>query len=126
MSQYRPSADELLRVIQTFLGDSASALSGVHRYHAQVAAYAAGIVERELLCGSAADAAAQARLTELLGQPAALRELESQLAAAIRRGDCDDRWDATLAVLVANLRDQVAIVRPAHLAPEHRERSAQE
>jgi hypothetical protein len=126
MSQYRPTASDLLLAVKRFLDESGTSLSGVQRYHAQVASYATGIVERELRLAPEADRLAQKRISGFLQRELPLPQLESQLAAAIRSGNCDQRWQEVLDLLLALLRDQVAIVKPGHLAPEHRDASTQD
>jgi hypothetical protein len=126
VSQYRPTAGDLLRTVQKFLDDCGTLLTGVQRYHAQVAAYAVGIVERELRLAVVTDREAQARISAFLGRDLPLEQLQVDLAAAIRAGACDQRWEEALELLLGCLKDQVAIVRPGHLAPEHREANSRD
>jgi hypothetical protein len=120
MSQDRPVIDDILATVERFLEDCRGKLEGETRYHAQVAAYLLGICRRELRLAPQLDAAERARLTAFLGVDAASPELDEQLAAAIREGRLDGRWDELLDLVLAATVSKVAIVRPAHLAPEHR------
>jgi hypothetical protein len=120
MSQDRPAIDDLLASVEQLLGECAPKLEGELRYHAQVAAYLLQICRREIRLAPGFDAAEADALTGFLGRRAPLDELERGLAEAIRAGGCDGQWQAALDLVLAQTIDKVRIVRPGHLAPEHR------
>lgn len=104
-----PSAVELVEAVREFLeGDVADATEGRVRFHARVAARALSIVERELV---AADlmAAEHARRLAALGFGS-----DAELAAAIRSGACDDRWDEVAAAVRATVADKLAVANPGY------------
>ena len=87
-----PSAVELVEAVREFLeGDVTEATEGRVRFHARVAARALAIVERELASADQMAADHAARLAAL-GFAS-----DAELAAAIRSGACDDRWDEVAA-----------------------------
>jgi hypothetical protein len=102
-----PSAAELVEAVREFLeGDVASATEGRVRFHARVAARVLAIVEREL-------ASAGRMSTEHAERLAALGfASEAELAAAIRSGACDDRWDEVAAAVRATVADKLAVANP--------------
>ncbi|MGH9287834.1 MAG: DUF6285 domain-containing protein [Acidimicrobiales bacterium] len=102
-----PSAVELLEAVREFLeGDVATATEGRVRFHARVAARALAIVERELASADRMAAEHAARLAAL-GYGS-----DAELAAAIRSGACDDRWDEVAAVVRATVTDKLAVANP--------------
>jgi hypothetical protein len=103
MPQDRPDLDDLLATVQQFLEGAVAELDGVTRYHAQVSAYLLGICRREIA------APASASRGEL-----------SQLCRDIRSGKLDAAWQETFDTVLAETAAKAAIVRPEHLAPEHR------
>jgi Domain of unknown function (DUF6285) len=104
-----PSAAELLEAVREFLeGDVADATEGRVRFHARVAARALAIVEREL---ASADRMAVEHAERLAGLGFAS---DAELAAAIRSGACDDRWDEVVAVVRATVADKLAIANPGY------------
>ncbi|MDQ6698523.1 MAG: DUF6285 domain-containing protein [Actinomycetota bacterium] len=104
-----PSASELLEAVREFLEDDVlSATSGRVRFHTRVAVNVLRMVERESVLGPAQAEAHAARLREL-GHAS-----EHDLAAAIRRGDLDDRWDAVKASVWATVSDKLAVANPTY------------
>lgn len=110
----RPTADELLRAVQTLLDEQlVPALSGAQKYNARVAANVIGIVRRELRGEEPALDAEWRGLDYLLGaesRPAtldatrrALHERNTELSERIRDGDADAGEFRALAL--AHLRD---------------------
>jgi len=103
----RPTAAELVAAVADFLdGDVRDATTGQVNFHARVAANALRMVQRELLAGAAPEVSA------------ALQQLgyadEVQLAAAIRRGDLDDRPDDVTHCLRALVSLRVAAAHPGY------------
>ncbi len=102
-----PSAAELVEAVREFLeGDVMGATDGRVRFHARVAARALAVVERELAAGDELAAAHGLRLAAL-GYSS-----EAELAAAIRSGQLDDRWDEVAAVVRATVADKLAVANP--------------
>lgn len=98
----RPTAAELVAAVAEFLeGDVRENTTGAVNFHARVAANVLRTVERELL-----DAGSD---PELLGFPD-----EATLAAAIRRGDLDDRGAEVLPTLHALVLHRLAVSHPGY------------
>lgn len=122
--QDRPTAAELLEAIRTFLTDDvAEELSGRRRFHLRVAINMLGVVGRELEHERAALRSEWALLAPLTGRPdrppsdglpEAVRSMNVDLAAAIRAGDLDDRWDQTLDAVRTVVRDKLRIANPGY------------
>jgi len=105
-----PSATELLEAVREWLDrEVIPATDGRLRFHARVAANVLGMVEREIHLGAEQEAAHTARLA-LLGVSD-----DTELAAAIRRREFDDRADELLALLTDAVRDKLAVANPRHL-----------
>lgn len=103
----RPTAAELVAAVADFLdGDVRDATTGQVNFHARVAANALRMVQRELLADDAGTASA------------ALQQLgysdEAELAAAIRRGDLDERRDDVTACLWTLVSMRVAAAHPGY------------
>ena len=106
-----PGADGLLAVVGDFLTTEMAAGGDARlRFHARVAANAVKIARREALLASGHAAAHRARLAAL-GCAG-----DSALAAAIRDGALDDRWDEVTAAVRADITDKLLVANPAHLA----------
>jgi hypothetical protein len=114
----RPTAAELVAVVAEFLDNDVRAATEPDgrladasqvNFHARVAANVLRIVERELVAGTPAD------VTD------ALSDLgysdETQLAAAIRAGEIDDRPDAVLACLRTLVRRRLDVAHPGYADP---------
>jgi hypothetical protein len=104
-----PTAAQLVEAVREYLeGDVMAATEGRVRFHARVAARALAIVEREL---ASAEALAAAHATRL----AALGYADdATLAAAIRSGDLDARWDDVTAAVRAAVADKLAVANPGY------------
>lgn len=120
MSQDEPGLTELLRTVREFLEKVTDELEDQDRYHALCASYLLSIAERELALGEAIDHAEQARLTAFLGQSLALPDGYRRLAADIRAGSCDARWDEAVQLVLAHVVDKVRVSKPEYLDPLHR------
>jgi hypothetical protein len=120
MTQDRPDIADLLSTVQNFVERIAPRLEGEDRYHAQVAAYLLGICGREIAVPADAAEVEQRMIADFLGRDASLPDLTAALSAEIRTGACDARWDDTLALVLDRTIAKVTVVRPDHLAPEHR------
>jgi hypothetical protein len=120
VSQYRPDINNILLTVQKFINETTSKLQGETKYHAIVASYLLGIAERELRLAPGFDKQEVAKLSDILKASGSLEDLHKTLAKGIRSGTLDKDWDALLdAVLAQTIRD-VSVVRPDHLAPQHR------
>lgn len=107
-----PTAAELVEAVREFLeGDVMAATEGRVRFHARVAARALAIVERELEAGTGPAEAHAARLAAL-----GMAD-DAELAAAIRSGSLDDRWDEVAAAVRATVADKLAVANPGYADP---------
>ena len=102
-----PTAAELVEAVREWLEhDVYPTAEGRLRFHTRVATNVLGIVERELLLGPAHAAAHRARL-DRLGVSG-----DAELAAAIRRGDFDDRSAELREALREATDDKLAVANP--------------
>jgi hypothetical protein len=131
MTQPRPTVEELLDAVRTFLEDDVlPTLDGRLRFHMRVAVNVLATVERELRERPSADARERAGLTRLLRHlgvdetPAAADTRAGEddvtargraLAAAIRRGTVDIDDPRLLDHLRRTARADVAIANPRWL-----------
>ena len=100
----------LLEAVREFLaGDVMAATEGRVRFHSRVAANVVAIVERELVLGPGQAVALAARL-HALGVAS-----EAELAAAIRSGSLDERYDEVAAAVRATVLDKLAVANPGYL-----------
>ena len=133
--QDRPDARELLEAVRAFLEEQVvPVLEGTRQFHARVAANVLAIIGRELVLGEDALRAEWHRLARVLRTPgtnppdggaalaAAVRELNTRLAEAIRAGDADEgaRRAEVLAHLRATSAERLAIANPKYAAPRER------
>ena len=103
----RPTAAELVEAVAEFVETNVrESTSGQVNFHARVAANALRIVERELLVDSADDVAT------------ALAQLgfadEARLAAAVRRGDLDDRPGGVMSCLRILVSHRLEVAHPGY------------
>ncbi len=115
----RPTTAELVTAVREFLeADVLGAIEGRVGFHVRVAVNALSIVERELTDGIANEAAERAALIALLGdaslQTAPTDALRRDLAAAIRRGAYDSRFDEVRAALQAITAATLAVDNPRY------------
>jgi hypothetical protein len=89
--------------------DVMAATDGRVQFHTRVAMNVLGMVHRELEVGPAQAAAHRARL-DALGFAD-----EAELAAAIRRGDVDDRYDEIKSAVAATVHDKLTVANPKYL-----------
>ncbi len=105
----RPSGAELAEAVREWVtGDVADATSGRVRFHTRVAANVLATIERELRLGPAHAAAHRARLRRLGFDD------DAALAAAVRGGELDDRFDAVRAEVWSSVRDKLAVANPGY------------
>ena len=106
-----PTAGQLVEAVREFIEDDVmAATEGRVRFHARVAGRALAIVERELAAGAAPERAHAARLAALGYRT------EAELAAAIRSGALDDRWDEVAAAVRTTVADKLAVANPSYAA----------
>ena len=104
-----PTAAELVEAVREFLeGDVMAATEGRVRFHARVAGRVLAIVQRELEAGDGPARAHAARLAALGAAD------DAELAAAIRSGALDDRWDEVAAAVRATVADKLAVANPGY------------
>ena len=131
MTQPRPTAEELIEAVRSFLSDEVlPTLEGRLRFHTRVAANVLETVERELRGGPAADEDERIRLLGLLGEPtdhagppgaADVAGLSRELASRIRSGAVDVDDPEVVDHLRRTARADVAIANPRWLpAPTDR------
>jgi hypothetical protein len=102
-----PDARELVAAVREFLErDVLGALHGGTRYHCLVAINVLGVVERELLLGAEHRERHRRRLAALGFAD------DASLAAALRSGALDDRYEEVKAALTAMVRDKLAVAAP--------------
>ena len=114
----RPTAAELVEAVREYVEAAVMERSeGSARFEARVARNALAIVERELALGPSVMAAHAKRLRGL-----GTRD-DAALAAAIRMGAYDDRWDEVAGALAASARDQLRVANPSYLRGASRTKS---
>jgi hypothetical protein len=105
-----PTVEQLVEAVREWLErDVMTSTEGRLQFHARVAANMLAMVERELELGPAQAAAHESRLATLGVTD------DAELAARIRAGDFDDRYDEVRAVVLATVRDKLAVANPRHL-----------
>ncbi|MES2896431.1 MAG: DUF6285 domain-containing protein [Pseudomonadota bacterium] len=112
-----PRADELVEAVARWIDSVRPGLPPRDAFLARVAANVLSVVKRELTLGPPAEAAATARLADLLGHGGSLAELNAELCAKLRDGEMDRDTPGLLAALKANIVEQIAIDQPNY-APE--------
>ena len=106
----RPTARELVEAVREFLErDVMAATEGRVQFHTRVAVNVLGTVQRELELGPEQAAAHHARL-DALGFAD-----EAELAAAIRSGSVDDRYDEIKSAVAATVKDKLTVANPKYL-----------
>jgi len=116
MTQDRPTASELVTAVREFLEhDVMAATEGRVQFHTRVAVNVLNIVARELDLGVALTGAEQQRAAALLGHDGDARDLERELATAIRSGALDDRMADVRVHVRATVREKLLIANPGYL-----------
>ena len=105
-----PDARHLVEAVREFLeSDVLGATEGRVQFHTRVAINALRTVERELAAGVEMAASHEERLLRLGFAD------ESDLAAAIRSGALDDRYDEVKAAVWDTVRDKLRVANPKYL-----------
>ena len=105
-----PTAAELVEAVREFLEhDVLGATEGRVQFHTRVAINVLGMVQREIEAGAGP-------AEDHAGRLAALGVADdAELAAAIRSGALDDRYDEVKAAVWASVRDKLAVANPRYL-----------
>jgi hypothetical protein len=122
--QDRPHAAELAGALAAFLMEEVRpAVPDELRFGLLVAANACAILARELATGDRPVVEEAEGLLGLLGRSPdraaaddreQLHALRAEVAAAIRAGDLDDRWDDAVAVLRRAVAAKLAVAHPGY------------
>lgn len=105
----RPTVAELLEAVEELLrGEVTEAVGGRLRFHVRVAANVIAMVARQAAMGSAQERA-HARRLERLGVTD-----DAELAAAIRSGTLDARYDEVREALRLAVADKLAVANPRY------------
>ena len=105
-----PTARELVEAVREWLErDVAPVTDGRLRFHTRVASNVLAMVERELELGDAQARAHGERLATL-----GMAD-DTELAAAIRSGELDDRLDEVRSVLRDAVTDKLRVANPKYL-----------
>ncbi len=113
----RPTAAELVESVREYLERDVMPGEGRVAFHARVAAKVLAMVERELALGGAQYDAERARLADVLGLDAPVRDLTVEFARRIRAGDLDETADRVFAVTRASVRSKLAVSNPGYISP---------
>jgi len=105
-----PSMQLLVESVREWLEtDAMPALDGRLHFHARVAVNVLSMVERELALGAAQAVAHEERLAQLGVAD------DAELAARIRSGELDDRYELVRELVAASVRDKLAVANPKYL-----------
>jgi hypothetical protein len=111
--QDEPTPIELSKAVADFLRDDiAPMISGHQAFKLRVAINILDLVGRQLTLEQQTDAAEAARLTQLLGVPGALIELNRALAEKIARGELDLQTPGLAEHLWQTTMDKLAVDQP--------------
>ena len=106
-----PSAEQLVESVREWLErDVLADTTGRLQFHTRVAINVLAMVERELRLGAGQDAAHAVRLAQLGCAH------DTELATRIREGVLDDRLDEVRELVLADVRDKLAVANPKYLA----------
>jgi hypothetical protein len=101
--QDRPDGPELLEALARYLiSELAPSVAREQRFNVRIAANACAILAREWEHGHSAE------------RREAVRAELAVLAAAIRAGERDDRWDETVAALRESVAGKLAVAHPGY------------
>jgi len=106
-----PSAEQLVESVREWLErDVLTGTTGRLQFHTRVAVNVLAMVERELRLGQGQAAAHAVRLAQLGCAD------DAELAARIRDGAFDDRLEEVRELVLADVRDKLAVANPKYLA----------
>ena len=109
-----PRTEELVEAVAAWIDQIRPGLDPRNAFLARVAANALATVGRELTQGPAAEAAAVARMGEVLGRDSDYASLNNELCARIRAGELTIETPGLLAALRGMALDQLAIDQPSY------------
>jgi hypothetical protein len=109
-----PRTEELAEAVAAWIDQIRPSLDPRNAFLARVAANALATVRRELTQGPAAEAAAVARMSEVLGRAGNYDDLNNELCARIHAGELTVETPGLLAALRVIARDQLAIDQPSY------------
>jgi hypothetical protein len=114
--QDRPDASELAAAVAQFLIETVRpAVPRELRFQVLIAANACAILAREASAGERPAAEELVRLRALLGSDSEdAFSGRRRLAAAIRAGEFDDRWDEAVAALRDSVRAKLDVAHPGY------------
>jgi Domain of unknown function (DUF6285) len=105
-----PTIEQMVEAVREWLErDVMATTEGRLQFHARVATNMRAMVERELQLGPEQADAHRRRLA-----PLGFAD-EAELAAAIRAGELDDRYEEVRAVVLATVCDKLAVANPRYL-----------
>lgn len=106
-----PSAEQLVESVREWLErDVLAGTTGRLQFHTRVAVNVLAMVERELRLGQGQAAAHAVRLAQLGCAD------DAELAARIRDGAFDGRLEEVRELVLADVRDKLAVANPKYLA----------
>lgn len=109
-----PSMQQLVEAVREWMErDVLGATTGRVQFHTRVAINALAMVERELQFGPSQRDQHRERLTSLGFAD------DTELAAAIRRGELDDDIDRVVAVVRADVDAKLAVANPGYFVAEN-------
>ncbi len=120
MLQDRPSLENILATVREFLEHGTDTSAAQLRFRAQVSAFLLGVAEREVTDGAEIDRVAREELAAFLGRIASLDEMIDMFCREARAGAYDARFSAALDLALALTVAKLRIVKPDHLALQHR------
>ena len=108
-----PSAEQLVESVREWLErDVLAGTTGGLQFHTRVAVNVLAMVERELRLGAGQATAHAVRLAQLDCAD------DAELATRIRDGALDDRLEEVRRLVLADVRDKLAVANPKYLASE--------
>jgi hypothetical protein len=113
-----PPIGDLLVTVRDYLGSVTASMSGGDQYQARIAIHLLDICIREI---EGADAVPDGHLSALLGCPTADTGPALRLLLASARDEKTDK--ALLSALIEDSVSALELVRPDHLAKQHRRSS---
>jgi hypothetical protein len=111
--QDEPTPIELIKAVADFLrSELAPQISGHTAFKLRVSINALDLVTRQLAMQQGSDAAEAARLSQILGVPGSLEELNRALADRIARGEVDLQTPGLADHLWQTTMDKLAVDQP--------------
>ena len=115
--QDEPTPIELIKAVADFLrSELAPQISGHTAFKLRVSINALDLVTRQLAMQQGSDAAEAARLSQILGVPGSLEELNRALADRIARGEVDLQTPGLADHLWQTTMDKLAVDQPNYVS----------